>query len=78
MSEIAVNTKTTSANLAGATAALEATIRENRVALKQTIASVGESAKSAQVMIDGQIAQILANADDLVAEMKNIVRDSAR
>jgi phospholipid/cholesterol/gamma-HCH transport system substrate-binding protein len=76
MSEISANVKATSANLAGATAGLDATIRENRMALRQTITSVGESAKSAQLMIDGQIAQILANAGDLVAEMKGIVRDN--
>ncbi|MBA2542823.1 MAG: MCE family protein [Deltaproteobacteria bacterium] len=76
MSEIAINAKHTSANMAAASAGLDATIRENRAGLKQTIASVGESAKSAQAMIDGQIAQILANAGDLVAEMKGVVRDN--
>jgi len=76
MSDVVANTRAASASLASASSALDATIGENRKALRQTIASVGESAKSAQVMIDGQLAQILTNAGDLVAEIKSVVRDN--
>lgn len=76
MSEIVTNTKAASASLAGASANLDGMIGENRRALRQTLASVGESAKSAQAMLDGQIAQILTNAGDLVAEIKSVVRDN--
>jgi phospholipid/cholesterol/gamma-HCH transport system substrate-binding protein len=69
MSEIVANTKAASASLAGASSGLDAAIAENRVALRQTIASVGATANSAQVMIDGQFAQ-------LIAEIKTVVRDN--
>jgi phospholipid/cholesterol/gamma-HCH transport system substrate-binding protein len=76
MSEIVANARTTSANLAGASAGLDGMVRENRTALRSTIATLGESAKSAQAVIDGQVTQLLTNASDLVAEMKGLVRDN--
>jgi ABC-type transporter Mla subunit MlaD len=38
--------------------------------------TVGESAKSAQVMLDGQVSQLLANASDFVSEMKGLVHNN--
>ncbi len=76
MSDIMMNTKAASASLKGASAGLDATIAENRVALRQTIKTVGETAQSAQAVIDGQVTQLLTNAGDVVAEMKSVVRDN--
>ena len=76
MSDIMANTKAASASLAGASAGLDATVAENRVALRQTIKTVGETAQSAQTVIDGQVTQLLTNASDVVAEMKSVVRDN--
>jgi phospholipid/cholesterol/gamma-HCH transport system substrate-binding protein len=77
MSTIMEQAKLASANLAAATGGLKTMIAENRVALRQTIASAGETSKSAQAMLDGQISQMLANANDLVTQMKGLVADNS-
>lgn len=52
MSEVAVNSRVASKNLAQASAGLDAMISENREGLRSTIASVGATASSAQGMIN--------------------------
>jgi len=76
MSEIMASAKLASRNLADASTGLNTMIAENRATLRQTIATVGESATTAQVMLDGQVSQLLANASDFVSEMKGLVHDN--
>lgn len=76
MPEIMAQARLSAANLARATAGLDAMITDNRVAMRQTIASIGSTAKSAGELMDGQMSLLLGNATDLISDMKGLVRDN--
>jgi phospholipid/cholesterol/gamma-HCH transport system substrate-binding protein len=76
MSTIMEQAKVTSGNLAAATAGLKTMITENGIALRETIVATGQTAKTAQVVIDGQVSLLLTNANDLVSQMKGLVHDN--
>ena len=68
--------KTTSANLADASAGLKEMIGENRVGLRHSLASIEQSVTSARELMDNQIVQLLTNANTLVTDMKGVVHDN--
>lgn len=71
--EIMESSRVASANLASATAGLDRMVAENRVALNRTVEAVGETARSATQLLDGQVSQLVANGGDLVSQLKGIV-----
>lgn len=71
--EIMQATRETSTNLAKASAGLDLMINENRLALHKSIDAVGETARSATTLLDGQVSQLVANGGDLITQMKGIV-----
>ena len=85
--EIIANTKTATGNLVTMSETLTASAAESRVALKQTlvhvngsidqldatVASVGETARTATQKLNGQVSQVLDNANELVVGMKGVV-----
>lgn len=73
MDEIVNGARTTSANLAEASAALKAMVAENRQALKGTMVAVEQTAKAATTLLDGHMSQLVANADSLVSDVKSVV-----
>ncbi len=66
----------TTENLAATSESMHAMINENRAALHQSILSINETAKSASQLLDGQVAQLVANGGDLMSELKGFVRDN--
>jgi phospholipid/cholesterol/gamma-HCH transport system substrate-binding protein len=73
----------TTSNLAETSSALHSMIDENRavlhqsmVSIKDTAASMNETAKSASQMLDGQVSGMVASASDLMGEVKGFVRDN--
>lgn len=76
MSDIMEKTHATADNLAEASAAMKSMVAENRVALKQSIESIHQTAQSASEMMDGQVSQIATNANDLISEVKGLIHDN--
>ncbi len=81
--EIVVQAKTAAANLAETSATLKAMAAEDRVAIRATIkqvqttvATVGTSAEHATAMLDGQVTQLVGNANEVLASMKGMVTSS--
>lgn len=61
------------ANLEEASASLKIMVAENRRGLKQSLAAVEQTAKSASTLMDGHLSQLVANADTLVSDIKSVV-----
>ncbi|HEU0030579.1 MAG TPA: MlaD family protein [Kofleriaceae bacterium] len=74
--ELVHSAKLTAANLSDTSAQLKSMVGENRVALRQSIEAVRDTARSASQVMDGQVTQLLANAGDFVSELKSFVRDN--
>jgi ABC-type transporter Mla subunit MlaD len=68
--------KTTTDNLAATSAVLHTIVAENRVAIKASLDTVHDAARSASELMDGPVAGILANANDFVSNLKGLVRDN--
>jgi phospholipid/cholesterol/gamma-HCH transport system substrate-binding protein len=60
-------------DLAATSAALRATVDENRAALRQSLAAIHGAATRASELLDGRATQLLGNADDAVAELRKLV-----
>lgn len=71
--QIVANTRETSEHLAKTSAQLGAMVAENRADLRRSIAAVGETARTATQLIDGQISQLVVNGHDLVSQLKTLV-----
>lgn len=72
---IVEQTRKTTENLAGASAQLSTMIAENRTALRASIQSVNDAAKSATQLLDGDVAGLLATAGDVIVQLKDVVHD---
>jgi phospholipid/cholesterol/gamma-HCH transport system substrate-binding protein len=68
--------RSTAHNLADASATLRKMVADNRGALQESVAAVEATAKSASEVLDGQITPLFANAGDVVAQAKAILRDN--
>jgi phospholipid/cholesterol/gamma-HCH transport system substrate-binding protein len=76
MDEIMAQTRTTAQNLAATTGEIHAMVGENRIALRQSIASIRDTAASASEMMDGQVGQLAVNANDFVSELKSLLHEN--
>ncbi|TMQ11194.1 MAG: MCE family protein [Deltaproteobacteria bacterium] len=59
--------------LAATSAALRATVDENRAGLRQSIAAIRGAATGASELFDGQAAQLFTSAGDVVAELRKLL-----
>lgn len=73
MQEIVGNARLASQNLVRTSEALDGIVRENRIAIRESVEAVEESAKTASAMLDGQVSLLVANANDLVTSLKGMV-----
>lgn len=73
VAEIVKQAKVTTDNLAAMSGSLNAMVGENRAALRQTIASVDATAKSATAMLEGKVAVVVAGAGDFVGQLRGLV-----
>jgi phospholipid/cholesterol/gamma-HCH transport system substrate-binding protein len=70
------DTRTAAKNLAAMSKTLRATVADNRVALRDSIGAIRQTARSASLMLDGQLSPLVANANAVVSDLKGIVRDN--
>jgi phospholipid/cholesterol/gamma-HCH transport system substrate-binding protein len=68
--------RTAATNLAETSAVLRLQVADNAAALRKTIAAAGESAQRARAVIDHQVTDLLDNTNDLVLDMRGLVRDN--
>lgn len=73
MDEIVAAARVTADNLAEASSALRTMVGENRKTLRDSLAAVEQTAKSATTLLDGHMSQLVANADSLVSDVKSVV-----
>jgi phospholipid/cholesterol/gamma-HCH transport system substrate-binding protein len=73
LDEVVAGARTTTTNLAEASGALKSMVAENRQALRGTMVAIEQTAKSATTLLDGHMAQLVANADSLVSDVKGVV-----
>lgn len=71
--EIVASAKATADNLAQASAALKDMVGENRAAIRNSLAAIEDTAKSASTLLDGHMSSLVANADSLVSDVKSVV-----
>jgi len=70
---IVKSAEATAGNLAATSATLRTMVGENRAALRRSIATIDQTTRSASQMLDGQITQLITNADDFVSQLKGLV-----
>jgi ABC-type transporter Mla subunit MlaD len=63
----------TAENLAEASGALKQMVGENRQTIRNSLAAIEQTAKSATTLLDGHMSQLVANADSLVSDVKGVV-----
>jgi phospholipid/cholesterol/gamma-HCH transport system substrate-binding protein len=60
-------------NLAATSTTLKVMVDENRVALRESVVAIRQTAVGASELLDGQVAQLFGNAGDFVAELKKLL-----
>lgn len=60
-------------NLAAMSASLRSTVDENRAALRGSLAAIQRASTAASELLDGQVAQLVVNAGDVVGELRKLV-----
>ena len=65
--------KKTNENLAATSEELRAMVSENRVAIRQSVVAIRETAQSATQVLDGEVVQLVVNANDFVSQLKKMV-----
>jgi phospholipid/cholesterol/gamma-HCH transport system substrate-binding protein len=78
LGDIIESTRLTARHLAAASANLHAMVSENRVALRNSIASIDEAAHTATDLLGDQVTGVVENVGDLVSEIKGVVRDDGQ
>jgi phospholipid/cholesterol/gamma-HCH transport system substrate-binding protein len=71
--QILAQANVTATNLAATSDALHGMVGENRVMLHQSLIALRDTATSANELLDGPIAQLAANGNDLVSQVKTFV-----
>ena len=67
------STRTASANLAEASAAVKTMVAENRESLKQSLDSIATATRSASTIMDTQVAGLVGNANSLIGDLRGVV-----
>jgi len=65
--------KTAVGNLAAMSGSLKAMVDENRAGLRDSLAAIKQTATGASELLDGQVAQLIANAGDVFSDLKKLV-----
>jgi phospholipid/cholesterol/gamma-HCH transport system substrate-binding protein len=60
-------------NLAAMSASLRSAVDENRAGLRGSLAAIRHAANGASELLDGQVAQLVVNAGDVVGELRKLV-----
>lgn len=76
LDDILASARTTSTNLAATSVALRGLVGENRVALRQTMASVDHVADRAVVLVDQDLPRVIVGASSLIDDVRGLVRDN--
>jgi phospholipid/cholesterol/gamma-HCH transport system substrate-binding protein len=74
LDDIMATSRTAAGNLANATAQLDATIGENRAAIKATLAQIQEAAKTTTALLNNQVAGFATGATNVVGELRDAIR----
>lgn len=74
--EIMGSTRQASENLVATTAEMHALVAENRKSLKTSLDTVAVATKSAQDLMDNQVVPMVANANDLIGDMRGVVHSN--
>ncbi len=62
-------------HLAAASAKLDATIDENRVAIRSTLTEVQTAAKTTTALLQNQVGRLAENAGDVVSQLRDAIHD---
>ena len=73
LGSLTVPAKTAATNLAEMTGSLKAMVDDNRVALRQSIVAIRQTADGASQLLEGQVAQLLTGAGDVVGELRRLL-----
>jgi len=65
--------KAAATNLAATSSSLHAMVDENRLALRQSLLAIRQTATGASELLDGQLAPLFVNAGDIVSELKKLI-----
>ena len=76
LGEVVAQSRVAASNLALASGTMRVMIDENRVQLHTSIASIDQAARSVSELLDGQVAGIVANFADVVAQLKTSIHDN--
>lgn len=76
MAAIMGSTRQASENLVATTADMHALVAENRKSLKTSLDTVALATKSAQDLMDNQVVAMVANANDLIGDMRGVVHSN--
>lgn len=75
MQQIMTTAQAATTSLAKAGADLDATIAENRGAIRATLAQVQEAAKTTTALLDNQVGGLASNASDVIGQLRDAIRD---
>jgi phospholipid/cholesterol/gamma-HCH transport system substrate-binding protein len=75
MQEIMTTARSATASLAKAGADLDATIGENRAAIRGTLAQIQEAAKTTTALLDNQVGGLASSANDVISQLRDAIRD---
>jgi phospholipid/cholesterol/gamma-HCH transport system substrate-binding protein len=68
--------KLAATNLAAMSGSLKALVDENRAALRESLKAVRQTVNGASDLLDGQVAHLVANAGDVISELKNLLTNN--
>ena len=75
LQQIMTTAKDATDHLASASAKLDATIDENRTAIKSTLAEVQTAAKTTTALLQNQVGHLADNAGDVIGTLRDAIRD---
>lgn len=76
MSEIIRSLRSASADFAATSASLRGMVAENRAPIRRTLESIDHVTGRAAAIVDSDVPRLLLGADDLVDELRGLVRDN--
>ncbi len=74
--DILANSRTAASNLSQTSGMMKAMVAENRVALRETLASARAAAESTRDIINTQVSGLVGSAGEMLADLKGIIHGS--
>jgi len=68
--------KLAATNLAAMSGSLKAMVDENRAALRESLVAIRRTVTGASDLLDGQVAQLVGNAGDVVSELRKLLANN--